>query len=136
MHNLRQLERDLRIVTNGVSSFGKGSIFGNSKITNNDLNKIEQEIKPENKGRIKRALYNLLKKSGVKVGEYADHTFKQILSMTVRFLGPIVLMAILFRYRGTVKKILFSKKDQERLDSAAQGVSDVANSVKGQFKRN
>ena len=129
MRNLRQLEQDLRIVTNRVSS------FGNSKVSDKKIDKIEQQIKPENKGRIKRALYNLLKNAGVKVGEYADHTFKQILSMTVRFLGPIILMAVLFRYRGTVKKVLFSKKDQKSLDSAAEGLGDVGKKINEQFKR-
>jgi hypothetical protein len=117
--------------------FGKRSRFGSKKNELNkiDLNKIEQQIKPEKKSRIKRALYNLLKKSGVKVGEYADHTFKQILTMTVRFLGPIVLMAILFKYRGTAYRTLVSQQDRDNINSCINGVCDIGRNITGQFTR-
>lgn len=103
--------------------FGKYSSFGSTKKI--DLNNIEQQIKPKDRSRIKRLLYNLLKRSGVKLGEYVDYTLKQLISMTVRFLGPIVLAAVLFRYRKRVYTTLVSKSDRDRLDANVECIGNM-----------
>ena len=78
-------------------NFGKYSSFGSTQKI--DLNRIEQQIKPKDRSLIKRLLCKLLKRSGVKLGEYVDYTLKELIAMTIRYLGPLVLASVLLKYR-------------------------------------
>jgi hypothetical protein len=109
--NLKLLRRDLARVSL------KGSSFGNDQ--------PQEKLTPK-KSRIKRALYGALVKSGAKIGDYADYTFKQILKVSIKYLGPIALSAILFRYRTNVYKLLVKQSDREIIDKKTAGLSKIA----------
>jgi hypothetical protein len=45
--------------------------------------------------------------------------------MTIRFLGPIVLAAILFKYRKHVYTTFVSKSDQERINAHTECIGKM-----------
>ena len=97
--------------------------FGLSQTLN--ATNVVNEIKPEKRSKVKRVLYTLLKKAGVKLGDYVDYTLKQLISMTIRYLGPIVLTAVLFRYRKRVYKTLVSESDRKGFDGHAENIKKM-----------
>ena len=107
--NLKLLRRDLARLTVRHSSFG-----------NNEIKETKKESK------IKRVLYQAVVKTGAKVGDVADYTLKQILKMTIRYLGPIFLSAVLFRYRTNIYELLIKKSDREMINNKTAGISKVA----------
>jgi len=139
-----ELIKDLRKI-NGTK---RKNNFGNNKDQEEDqedqeeeeqeqvlVNKISKRVKPKNKSRIKRALYGALKATGMKLLDITDYTFKKIISMTIKYVGPIVLTAILIRYREPIAKKLFSREDKEKYDKVAgvvgKGAERVGNVVNG-----
>jgi len=115
---LNLLRRDLARVSLTRSSFGNNEI-------KEPIQKPIEKLTPK-KSRIKRALYRAVVKTGAKVGDYADYTFKQILKVSIKYLGPIVLSAILFRYRTNVYKLLIKKDDRETINNKTAGVGKFA----------
>jgi predicted nucleic acid-binding Zn-ribbon protein len=95
-----------------AAAFGKRfSNFGSTSVS-----KIENKIPSAKKSKIKKGLYNALKKAGYKLGDYTDYTLKALLKMTIKFLGPIILASLLVKYRVKVYNTLISKKDREDLE--------------------
>lgn len=99
-------------VKKSVKKVGKVS-FGETE--SQEVAKIEKMIPAKKKSKVKRLLYNALKKSGLKLGDYVDYGLKALLTMTINYLGPIVLAALLTRYRSKTYKTLVSKKDRHTI---------------------
>ena len=115
---LRILLQDLQKLTG--KKIPRSFKFGQSE----NLNLVEKNIDliatkvdkdPKKESKIKRALYNTLTRAGVKLGDYLDYTLKELLKITVKYIGPLVIISLLVRYREPIYKKLVSKEDQERL---------------------
>jgi len=111
------------------AAFGKRfSKFGSMNVSN-----IENKIPSVKKSKIKKALYNVLKKAGYKLGDYTDYTLKALLKMTVKYLGPIVLTAILVKYRVKVYNTLVSEKDRKALNASLKKTQAKRRPFRGSF---
>ena len=99
---------------------------GNIKLINETVKIIEKDEKKEYK--IKKIFYNLLKKTYTglnkiagatvyKIGDIADYTLKQIISMVINVFGPIFVITVLIVNRKIVyKKIRGEEYSQELED--------------------
>ena len=61
---------------------------------------------PKKESKIKKGLYMILIKSGQKLGDIADYTLKSLISMTIKYVGPMVLLALLFKYRTNISRTI------------------------------
>jgi len=110
MRKLDQLRRDLK----SIQSLKRRSSFGQT-FDNQSFGNDPQQPKNDSRS-LKRTLYNMLVASGVTVGSYVGYTIKQIIKLTIKYLGPIVLASVLIRYRSSIYKRFFTKSDQEKLE--------------------
>jgi hypothetical protein len=108
----------------------KSMNFGKSK-QEKIVDDISDNITPAKKSRIKRILYVTLKATGMKLLDITDYTFKKIISMTIKYVGPIILTAVLIRYREPIVKQLLSPKDKNTYDQVAHTVGRGAERVGG-----
>ena len=96
-YNLSQLESDLKKVQ------GSSSMFGNNE--QNEQKKVNKEVndmsQKEKKG-LKVYLLKFLKSAGYEVYNGMKFTLKEIMKMTIKYVGPMVLAALLVKYRKKV----------------------------------
>jgi hypothetical protein len=106
----------------------KSMNFGKTK-QEKIVDDISDNITPAKKSRIKRILYGTLKATGMKLLDITDYTFKKIISMTIKYVGPIILTAVLIRYREPIAKQLLSPKDKRTYDTVAHTVGRGAERI-------
>jgi hypothetical protein len=95
----------------GKSRFGKRkpkrkTNFGNKqedpivKVSNKDVDLMVKVIKedPKTESRIKKFLYKTLIKIGVKLGDYLDYTLKELIKITLNYLGLMFMISVLYNY--------------------------------------
>jgi len=99
--------------------FGKRSRFGKNIFGKHRFG-LEQLTKKESV--LKRGLFSALKNTGLKIGDYADYTLKQVLKLCIKYLGPLVLASLLYRYRAKVSNLMFSKQDRDKINKATQSI--------------
>ena len=113
----------------------KNSSFGSRQSKKEMIvDEISENIQPAKKSRIKRALYGILKATGMKLLDITDYTFKKIISMTIKYVGPIVLTAVLIRYREPIAHKLLSTKDKKTYDNVTTTVGNGAKRIGGTSK--
>ena len=125
-----ELMNDFNKINGKKSNKSKSMNFGQTK-KETIVTEISNNIKPQKKSRIKRALYGLLKATGMKILDITDYTFKQIISMTIKYIGPIILTSVLIRYREPIATRLLSSKDKNTYDSVTTTVGKGARRVGG-----
>jgi len=119
-NNLQTLYKDLKNLENVRIP---NVHFGSSK-----LEAVEQ-IPLEKQSKIKKTLWNMLKKTGYKLGDYADYSVKALLSVSIKTIGKWVLLALAIKYREPILKKLLSKKDKETYDTVSTTVSNCVGGV-------
>ena len=122
LKTLKTLLNDYRVVKSKTLNFGlkKETPFENIKLNKEKIDIITRKIEqnPRKESRMKKFLYNLLIKTGVKLGDYVDYTLKRLIKLTIKYIGPVVILAMLFRHREPVYNTLVSKQDREKIKSA------------------
>ena len=115
--SLKMLLRDYEIVKS--NSLKRETQFGNVKINKEKIDIITEKIEqnPKKESRMKKFLYSALINAGVKLGDYVDYTLKELIRITIKYLGPLVIVAMLYRFREPVYNTLVSKSDQKKIQS-------------------
>ena len=85
---------------------GQYSNKHNFGVTNVDKIVTMIEKDPVKESKIKKGLYMILIKSGQKLGDIVDYTLKALISMTIKYVGPMVILALLYKYHEPITKKL------------------------------
>jgi CRISPR/Cas system-associated endoribonuclease Cas2 len=94
---LSQLQSDLKKVQRSSFRFGNNEENEEKKVKK-ELNDMSQK---EKKG-LKLYLLKFLKSAGYEVYNGMKFTLKEVIKMTIKYVGPMVLAALLFKYRKNV----------------------------------